>query len=263
MIRCLRTTRLGALDAGLGEDRLLLLAALDEALRLEPLEHLAGGRARHAEHLRDARRDRALARRPVLADREREEVDHLEVLVDRMPVRRPLRRHPTRRRWAWYAGSSGRGLCPRPTKHAALQSGRGQAHVPATSGPEYARRMPLASVYPLVSTRSLARPFTYEVPEGMGKGAVVSVRLGRRSVRGVVADVGVIAPPGRRARRRRRGARRDSRRRSSTSRSGSPTTTARRPPARSSSSRRRVGSPRGERPSPAIRESLAGEPEPA
>jgi primosomal protein N' (replication factor Y) len=56
--------------------------------------------------------------------------------------------------------------------------------------------VPLASVYPLVSTRSLARPFTYEVPEGTGKGAVVSVRLGRRSVRGVVADVGVTAPPG-------------------------------------------------------------------
>ena len=56
--------------------------------------------------------------------------------------------------------------------------------------------MLLASVYPLVSTRSLARPFTYEVPEGTGKGAVVSVRLGRRSVRGVVADVGVTAPPG-------------------------------------------------------------------
>ena len=51
-------------------------------------------------------------------------------------------------------------------------------------------------MYPLVSTRSLARPFTYEVPEGTGKGAVVSVRLGRRSVRGVVADVGVTAPPG-------------------------------------------------------------------
>jgi primosomal protein N' (replication factor Y) len=56
--------------------------------------------------------------------------------------------------------------------------------------------MLLASVYPLVSTRSLARPFTYEVPEGTGKGAVVSVRLGRRAVRGVVADVGVSAPPG-------------------------------------------------------------------
>jgi len=56
--------------------------------------------------------------------------------------------------------------------------------------------MPLASVYPLVSTRALAKPFTYEVPETVGKGAVVSVRLGRSSTRGVVADVGVDAPMG-------------------------------------------------------------------
>ena len=56
--------------------------------------------------------------------------------------------------------------------------------------------MPLATVYPLVSTRSLARPFTYEVPEGLAKGAVVAVRLGRSSTRGVVTDVGVEAPPG-------------------------------------------------------------------
>jgi primosomal protein N' (replication factor Y) len=51
-------------------------------------------------------------------------------------------------------------------------------------------------VYPLVSTRTLARPFTYEVPESTPKGAVVSVRLGRSSTRGVVTDVGVGAPPG-------------------------------------------------------------------
>jgi primosomal protein N' (replication factor Y) len=56
--------------------------------------------------------------------------------------------------------------------------------------------VPLASVYPLVSTRSLAKPFTYEVPETVGKGAVVSVRLGRSATRGVVADVGVDAPEG-------------------------------------------------------------------
>jgi primosomal protein N' (replication factor Y) len=56
--------------------------------------------------------------------------------------------------------------------------------------------MPLASVYPLVSTRSLARPFTYEVPQDVGKGAIVEVRLGRSSTRGVVADVGVDAPDG-------------------------------------------------------------------
>ena len=56
--------------------------------------------------------------------------------------------------------------------------------------------MPLASVYPLVPTRSLARPFTYEVPQDVGKGAIVAVRLGRSSTRGVVADVGVGAPDG-------------------------------------------------------------------
>ena len=56
--------------------------------------------------------------------------------------------------------------------------------------------MALASVYPLVTTRALARPFTYEVPEGVGKGAVVAVRLGHSTTRGVVADVGVEAPAG-------------------------------------------------------------------
>jgi primosomal protein N' (replication factor Y) len=56
--------------------------------------------------------------------------------------------------------------------------------------------VPLATVFPLVRTRSLARPFTYEVPEGVAKGAVVAVRLGRSSTRGVVAEVGVTAPAG-------------------------------------------------------------------
>ncbi len=56
--------------------------------------------------------------------------------------------------------------------------------------------MPLADVYPLVSTRTLARRFTYEVPDGVEKGAVVSVRLGRRTTRGVVAEIGVAAPDG-------------------------------------------------------------------
>ena len=60
----------------------------------------------------------------------------------------------------------------------------------------YARRVPLASVYPLVTTRSLARPFTYEVADGIAKGSVLSVTFGRRSTRGVVADVGVDAPEG-------------------------------------------------------------------
>ena len=56
--------------------------------------------------------------------------------------------------------------------------------------------MPLASVYPLVSSRAVARPFTYEVPDGVGKGAVVAIRFGRAAGRGVVVEVGVEAPPG-------------------------------------------------------------------
>lgn len=56
--------------------------------------------------------------------------------------------------------------------------------------------MPLASVFPLVSSRSVARAFTYEVPEGVGKGAVVAVRFGRAAQRGVVVEVGVEAPAG-------------------------------------------------------------------
>ena len=56
--------------------------------------------------------------------------------------------------------------------------------------------MPLASVYPLVSSRAVARVFTYEVPDGVEKGSIVQVRLGRSSTRGVVVEVGVEAPPG-------------------------------------------------------------------
>jgi primosomal protein N' (replication factor Y) (superfamily II helicase) len=60
-------------------------------------------------------------------------------------------------------------------------------------------RVPLASVYPLVTTRVLARPFTYEVAEGVGKGAVVSMPLGRSKVRGVVVGEETEAPEGVRA----------------------------------------------------------------
>ena len=56
----------------------------------------------------------------------------------------------------------------------------------------------LASVYPLVSSRAVARPFTYEVPEGVEKGAVVAIRFGRGAARGVVVET---------ASRRRRGSR--------------------------------------------------------
>src|SRR5262249_52950740 len=53
-----------------------------------------------------------------------------------------------------------------------------------------------ASVFPLVSTRALARPFTYAVESGVGPGTVVAVRLHGASRRGVVVDVGVPPPDG-------------------------------------------------------------------
>jgi primosomal protein N' (replication factor Y) len=56
--------------------------------------------------------------------------------------------------------------------------------------------VPYASVYPLVSARAVARPFTYEVPEGVGKGAVVSVSFGRSQVRGVVVGLEDQPPAG-------------------------------------------------------------------
>jgi primosomal protein N' (replication factor Y) len=56
--------------------------------------------------------------------------------------------------------------------------------------------MPLAEIYPLVTARALARPFTYEVGDDVQRGAVVSVGLGGRKLRGVVVDVGVEAPAG-------------------------------------------------------------------
>jgi primosomal protein N' (replication factor Y) len=56
--------------------------------------------------------------------------------------------------------------------------------------------MPYASVYPLVSARAVARPFTYEVPEGLGKGAVVAVRFGRSQARAVVVGPEGAPPPG-------------------------------------------------------------------
>jgi primosomal protein N' (replication factor Y) (superfamily II helicase) len=53
-----------------------------------------------------------------------------------------------------------------------------------------------ASVYPLVTARSLARPFTYEVPDEVGPGAVVEVRFGNARRRGVVVEVGAAPPEG-------------------------------------------------------------------
>jgi primosomal protein N' (replication factor Y) (superfamily II helicase) len=58
-----------------------------------------------------------------------------------------------------------------------------------------------ASVYPLLSARAVARTFTYQVPDDVGKGTVVSVPFGRSQVRGVVVGqedappLGVKAAP--------------------------------------------------------------------
>jgi primosomal protein N' (replication factor Y) len=51
------------------------------------------------------------------------------------------------------------------------------------------------TVVPLVTARALSsREFTYELPDGAGKGAVVTMPFGRSRARGVVVDV-VGAPP--------------------------------------------------------------------
>jgi primosomal protein N' (replication factor Y) len=56
--------------------------------------------------------------------------------------------------------------------------------------------VPFASVYPLVSARSLARPFTYEVPDDVGKGAVLAIPFGASKRRGVVVGLEERPPAG-------------------------------------------------------------------
>jgi len=56
--------------------------------------------------------------------------------------------------------------------------------------------VPLAEVYPLVTARALARPFTYEVGEEVASGDVLAVQLGARQVRALVVRTGVDAPDG-------------------------------------------------------------------
>jgi primosomal protein N' (replication factor Y) len=53
---------------------------------------------------------------------------------------------------------------------------------------------PFASVYPLVTTRALARPFTY-LGDGLEIGSIVLVPLGRARRRGVVVELSDEAPP--------------------------------------------------------------------
>jgi primosomal protein N' (replication factor Y) len=54
--------------------------------------------------------------------------------------------------------------------------------------------VPFAEVYPLLTTRALARTFTYEVGDEVAKGDVVSVPFGGRRIRGVVVDAGIEPP---------------------------------------------------------------------
>ena len=54
----------------------------------------------------------------------------------------------------------------------------------------------LASVYPLVTARAVARAFTYEVPDDVERGAIVDVRFGNSRRRGIVTEVGVALPEG-------------------------------------------------------------------
>jgi primosomal protein N' (replication factor Y) len=53
-----------------------------------------------------------------------------------------------------------------------------------------------ASVYPLVTSRALARAFTYEAPDDVERGTVVAVRLAGAKRRGVVVSVGEPPPAG-------------------------------------------------------------------
>jgi primosomal protein N' (replication factor Y) len=60
----------------------------------------------------------------------------------------------------------------------------------------YPGRVPYASIFPLVTARAVARAFTYEVEEGVGPGAIVSMPFGRRRARGVVVSLESSAPDG-------------------------------------------------------------------
>jgi primosomal protein N' (replication factor Y) len=53
-----------------------------------------------------------------------------------------------------------------------------------------------AEIFPLVTARALARPFTYRVPADVSRGDVLSIELARRRVRGVVVAVGNPPPNG-------------------------------------------------------------------
>src|SRR5262245_14293364 len=134
---------LGHVTPGRRENHLLALTPLDEPIGLEALQHLPDRGARDAEQLgHSGRQRRGLPRdRAVLPDRKREEVDRLEIDVDRMTLSHRRRFYPAR---------TGR------TRTTGAVS-------PFDAKPSYYSGLVarFASIYPLVTTRSLARPFTY------------------------------------------------------------------------------------------------------
>jgi len=70
------------------------------------------------------------------------------------------------------------------------------AHAPTIRAATLDRMVRYASVYPLVTARAVARPFTYEVPEDAEKGAIVEVKFGNARRRGVVTEIDVALPDG-------------------------------------------------------------------
>ncbi len=56
--------------------------------------------------------------------------------------------------------------------------------------------MRFASVYPLVTARAVARPFTYLVDDEVGVGAIVRIPFGRSRARGIVVAVDEAPPDG-------------------------------------------------------------------
>src|SRR6266540_2022478 len=107
--------------------------------------------------------------------------------------RRASRRHGTR---AWGSPRSPGGTRRSETPESRSSRGTRRPNVQARCNSKRPVSPRYASVYPLVSARAVARPFTYEVPDDVEPGAVVQVRFGRARRRGVVVDVADAPPEG-------------------------------------------------------------------
>ena len=56
--------------------------------------------------------------------------------------------------------------------------------------------MPFAAVHPFLTARAISGPFTYEVPDDVGAGAIVAIRFANRMLRGIVVSLSATAPEG-------------------------------------------------------------------